>query len=87
MAIARQKGGLQTPDGVRETYGYAMYVLGFQTGFNSEAEGVFDIFSALGSVPSDKVLYAIEPWCASHPDKKFSQAVLALAGTLRANHD
>ena len=26
--------------GLREINGFAMYVLGFQTGFNSEAEGV-----------------------------------------------
>jgi hypothetical protein len=56
-----------------------MYLLGFETGFNSEAEGVYDIFETLGPEPSLQALYAIEPWCASNPDKTFGKAVIALS--------
>jgi hypothetical protein len=83
MATARQKGGLRSPAGVRETGAYENYLSGFQTGFNSEAEGIFDIFKSLGTDPTLNALYAIEPWCARNPDKKFSEAVLALSSTLR----
>jgi hypothetical protein len=83
MATARQKGGLRSTAGVRETGAYENYVSGFQTGFNSEAEGIFDIFKSLGADPTLNALYAIEPWCASNPDKNFSDAVLALSSTLR----
>jgi hypothetical protein len=60
-----------------------MYVAGFQTGFNSEADGIHDIFEALGGDPF-QVLYAIEPWCAQNPDKNFANALLDLAIRLRA---
>ena len=70
MSTARQKGGANRLPGVNEIDGFAMYVLGFQTGFNAEAEGVYDIFTSLGSDPALKALYAIEPWCASHPGSK-----------------
>ncbi len=86
MATARQKGGAQKLPGVHEIDGFAQYILGFQTGFNSQAEGVFDIFSSFGSNPAFKALYAIEPWCASHPDKNFAQGLLALAATLRTKN-
>ena len=58
--------------------GFVMYVAGFQTGFNSDADGVYDIFNSFGENSALKALYAIEPWCASHPDKKFSTALIAL---------
>jgi hypothetical protein len=83
MATARQKGGLRSAAGVQETGAYENYVSGFQTGFNSEAEGVYEIFKSLGTDPTLNALYAIEPWCAGNPDKKFAHAVLALASTLR----
>ena len=82
MATARQKGGVGTLPGVREINSYVQYVLGFQTGFNSQFEGVYDIFSSFGSSPAFSALYAIEPWCASHPEGTFGKAVLALATTL-----
>jgi hypothetical protein len=84
MATARQKGGLRTVAGIQETSGYEMYLLGFETGFNSEAEGVYDIFETLGPEPSLQALYAIEPWCASNPDKTFGKAVIALSVRLRS---
>lgn len=39
MATARQKGGIASVAGVREIAAYSDYVLGFQTGFNSETPG------------------------------------------------
>jgi hypothetical protein len=84
MTTARQKGGLASISGVREIDAYASYVLGFQTGFNSEAEGIYDIFQSLGDNPAVSALYAIEPWCASNPGKKFSDGLLVLSLKLRA---
>ena len=83
MATARQKGGLKSLAGVREIAPYEYYVSGFQTGFNSESDGVYDIFQALGHDFTDQVLYAVEPWCASNPDKTFATALLVLAQSLR----
>jgi hypothetical protein len=82
MATARQRGGLQSVAGVNIINAWMSYVAGFQTGFNSEADGIYDIFKSLNN-PSN-VLYAIEPWCASHPDKSFADALLVLAYSLRA---
>jgi hypothetical protein len=84
MATARQKGGIESAVGGREIVPYADYVLGFQTGFNSEAEGVYDVFESFGTSRTPfLVLYAIEPWCASHSDKTFATALLVLAQSLR----
>jgi hypothetical protein len=83
MATARQNGGLSTVAGIKIIDPFGSYVLGFQTGFNSEAEGVYDIFKSLGSNPTVSALYAIEPWCASNPSKKFSDGLLNLAGKIR----
>jgi hypothetical protein len=83
MATARQKGGVASAAGTQEIVAYADYVLGFQTGFNSEAEGIYDIFESFGSNSAFRVLYAIEPWCATHPDKNFATALLVLAQSLR----
>ena len=81
MATARQKGGLRSTAGVQETSGFEMFLSGFQTGFNSEADGIYDIFEALGPDPTLQALYAIEPWCASHPDKTFATAVVILSSS------
>jgi hypothetical protein len=83
MATARQHGGARAVAGVKGLDAFIHYVLGFQTGFNSEAEGVYDIFETLGG-DAFTVLYAIEPWCAQNPDKKFSTALLVLAYSLRS---
>jgi hypothetical protein len=85
MATARQKGGARSLAGVNEIAAYQYYVGGFETGFNSEAEGIYDIFASLGTDPTLKALYAIEPWCANNPDKTFGTALLVLAAKLRAN--
>ena len=83
MAAARKKGGLTSVAGLREIAPYQYYVSGFQTGFNSEANGVYDIFESLGHDAPDRVLSETEPWCASHPDQTFAVALLALAQSLR----
>jgi hypothetical protein len=77
LATGRQLGGAA---GAKVIDPYLQYVLGFQTGFNFEAEGVYDIF---GSLPDYNVLYAIEPWCTQNPDKPFSNGLLDLANNLR----
>ena len=83
MAMARKKGGLTSVAGLREIAPFKYYVSGFQTGFNSEADGVYDIFESLGHDTPDRVVSAIEPWCASHPDQTFASGLLALAQSLR----
>jgi hypothetical protein len=85
MATARQNGGMGTLAGVKLMQGYMMYVAGFQTGFNSQADGVYDIFSSLGDDAVDSVLYAVEPWCASNPGKTFSDGLLDLASKLQTS--
>jgi hypothetical protein len=84
MATARQSGGLQSLTGIKLIQGYVMYILGFQTGFNSQAEGVYDIWSPLGDDPANSALYAIEPWCQQHPEANFGQGVIALADKLQS---
>jgi hypothetical protein len=58
MATARQKGGVKSAAGVNEIDGFVMFVSGFQTGYNSEAVGIYDIFKSLGSDPILSALYA-----------------------------
>jgi len=84
MATARQKGGATSPGGVTVLNGFAHYVLGFQTGFNSEADGVYDVFTSLGPSPAFQALYAVEAWCGQNPDRKFASGLLDLANRLRA---
>jgi len=86
MATARQAGGTRSPAGAGYVWSYVDFVEGFRTGFNSENRGIFDIFAPLevGEERGFAVLYAIEPWCAQHPEAKFADAVLALAKTLSA---
>jgi hypothetical protein len=43
------------------------YILGFQTGYNMGAAGVYDVFDSLGEKPGFKALLAIEAWCSKHP--------------------
>ena len=84
MATARKKGGLTSVAGLREIAPYQYYISGFQTGYNSEADGVYDIFESLGNDDaSDRVLSELELWCASHPDQTFAIALLAIAQSLR----
>jgi len=86
MASARQAGGVRSPAGVGYVASYGDFVEGFRTAFNSQTPGIFDIFAPLevGEERGFAVLYAIEPWCAQHPEAKFADAVLALAKTLSA---
>ena len=84
MATARKRGGLTSVAGLREIAPYQYYVAGFQTGYNSEADGVYDIFESLGHDDTpDRVLSELESWCASHPDQTFAIALVALAQSLR----
>jgi hypothetical protein len=83
MATARKRGGLTSVAGLREIAPYQYYVYGFQTGYNSEADGVYDIFESLGHDAPDRVLSEVEAWCTSHPDQTFAIALLALAQSLR----
>jgi hypothetical protein len=83
MATARQRGGATSAEGVRVINSHIQYVLGFQTGFNVEAEGIYDIFASLGDNPAVNALYAIEPWCAQNPDKKWATGLLVLSSRLR----
>ncbi len=84
MQTARQAGGLGMPDGVRATISYVMYVLGFQTGFNW-GSNTYDIFGALGADPEhgNRVLFALEPYCANHPEKHFDDALFDLVKKLQ----
>ena len=83
MATARTKGGVTSAAGLREVAPYRYYVSGFQTGYNSEADGVYDIFESLGHDAPDRVLSEIETWCTGHPDQTFAVALLAVAQSLR----
>jgi len=83
MARARQVGGLQSIPGSNHVASLENYVAGFQTGVNSEPNGIADSLATLGDAPAEAALYAIEPWCADHPDEKFSSGVVALAKKLK----
>jgi hypothetical protein len=85
MATARQAGGLNSVAGTEHVASLENYVLGFETGANAEPNGIVDIFSALGNEPADSALYAIEPWCAEQPDKRFGEGVIELAKKLRGS--
>jgi len=87
MATARQSGGLTSVAGVRIINPFGSYVLGFQTGYNFGADGVYDVFSSFGAEGdhTNKILFAIEPWCAQHPEAKFDTALFELLKTLREN--
>lgn len=83
MATARQDGGLRSVAGSQDTAGLENYVAGFETGMNSQPNGVADIFASLGPESAEAALYAIEPWCAEHPEEKFGSGVVALARKLK----
>jgi hypothetical protein len=88
MATFRQRGGFRVVAAAGAIDPWLGYAFGFQTGFNSEADGIFNIFASLAS-PGDSdgavnALYAIEPWCASNPDKTFATALVVLAYRLKA---
>lgn len=85
MATARSFGSLMDIEAVLHLNGYYQYLTGFQTAFNMEAEGVFDIFGApsFGSWPTQSALIAIEPYCQNHPEALFDGALLWLVEKLR----
>lgn len=61
---------------VTQTQAFSMYVLGFQTGFNSSADGVCDVFN---DITADQVLEWVDNYCQANPLKKFSHGVISLA--------
>ena len=83
MATARLRGGLSSIEGIKFIDPYSHYVLGFQTGFNYEASGVYDIFEGFGVSPALNVLIAVEVRCAKNPTEKFSEALLVTTESLR----
>jgi hypothetical protein len=82
VAQARQAGGFKTVAGVNLLNPFVQYVLGFETGFNLINTEVYDVFANLGDDPGGSAIYAIEPYCQQHPDKRFGDGVLWLAATL-----
>lgn len=86
VAQARQSGGTKTVQGVTLLNPFLQYVLGFQTGFNLMNPEIYDVFAKLGDDPAGSALFAIEPYCQQHPDKRFGQGLLWLAGTLMGNN-
>jgi hypothetical protein len=71
-----KKFGTGTAGYVDETYGFAMYVVGFQTGYNLQTPQTCDIFAGLSS---DQLLSWLENYCRAYPLERFSGAVVALA--------
>lgn len=62
---------------VKETQGFTMYLLGFQTGYNMSTQDTCDIFS------SEEKEYPLLSWaenyCRVNPSSRFSDAVVALS--------
>jgi hypothetical protein len=91
MATMRQQGGVNTQGSISTSAAattlspWIGYAAGFQTGFNSEAKGVYDIFASLGDVSAQliNVLYATESICGQNPKLSFSEALLTLASRIR----
>jgi hypothetical protein len=90
MTEVRQLGGLHSiTGGASRIAPWQGYVLGFETGYNLGTPGIVDVFASLGSSDTerlDNVIYWIESWCLTHPDKLFGSAVAALAQSLQASH-
>lgn len=75
MTTARQMG-FNTPAGTQEISSYVMYVLGFQTGYNWQALGVYDVFAAFGDRPGIEVLFGVERVCEQTPAEIFRDALM-----------
>lgn len=85
QSASRQRGGVSSSAGVGAIGHFQMYVLGFQTGYNLAADGVYNVFGSLGEDAGISVLFTIEPWCAKHPEALFDDALFDLLKTLREN--
>jgi hypothetical protein len=85
MATARQRGGLSSLGGVTAIAPFAMYVAGFQTGYNMGVEGVYDVFAPLGDNANEKVLISVEAWCSKHPEATFDFGLFDLLKLLDEN--
>jgi hypothetical protein len=62
---------------VKETQGYTMYLLGFQTGYNSAANNTYDIFPDVKS--EYNLLSWLENYCRDNPSDRFGDAVVSLS--------
>lgn len=78
----RQKGGNTSVAGVMEIDAFGSYVYGFQTGFNMESPGVYDILAPLNG-DMNATMDWLESWCQKNPTKRFGMGVVRLAETLR----
>src|SRR5262249_9088167 len=73
-------GGMRTLEGTSNINAYTSYVLGFQTGYNAAAPGVFDILGRVGGPsPGETALTWLNMWCENNPGERFAEAVVALA--------
>ena len=72
--------GIGSYEYVIETYGFQMYLLGFQTGYNMGAPETYDIF--YGYESTNELLARIENFCRIIPDVTFGFAVTSLGKKL-----
>ena len=62
---------------VKETQGFTMYLLGFQTGYNMSTQDTCDIF--LGEEKEYPLLSWAENYCRTNASSRFADAVVALS--------
>lgn len=77
MRVARTDG-IGSAQYVRQTEGYTMYVLGYQTGYNQQAPATYNIFA---NISPDQALAWVDNYCQAHPLSTFSQGLRALAAS------
>lgn len=70
--------GIGSVQYMRQTNGFTMYLLGYQTGYNQQAPDTYDIFA---NISPDQALAWIDNYCQAHPLDTFSKALLALAAS------
>ena len=82
-AMSRAKTqGIGSVGYANETYGFTMYVLGFQTAYNLQTKDTCDIF---GNFSTDQLLAWLDNYCQANPLQKFGSAVIALAQEIYGN--
>lgn len=77
-----KKHGFGSVGYANETYGFQMYVLGFQTAYNYAVPNTCDIF---GNYSLDQLMSWLENYCRARPLEKFGSGVLALAREIHPN--
>lgn len=75
--------GIGTVDFANATEGFAMYVLGFESGYNVAKSDTYDVFPSQNGVYP--LLSWVENWCRVHPTARFGGGVVALAENRYAN--